>query len=139
MNLEHPSVSDILDDFTILDTWQDRYAYLIELGHQMPPLPSKKRCDTNKIRGCMSATWLWCWLDFSGETSIFYLYGDSESLIVKGLIAVLRAICHKQTLPTILKSSIEETFVILGLKKHLSAQRTNGLQAMIEHVKSTLH
>ena len=122
---------DIVEDFSFLPEWDERYAYLIELGQKMDPLPKEYRTEENIVRGCQSTVWLH--LDCQGDT--IHFKADSDSLIVKGLAALLMRVFSDQPAAEVLKADLsffEET----GLNKHLSSQRTNGLMAMIEEIRS---
>ena len=121
----------IVEDFSFLPEWDERYAYLIELGQKMDPLPEEYRTEENIVRGCQSTVWLH--LECQGDTVFFK--ADSDSLIVKGLAALLMRVFSDQPAAEVLKADLsffEET----GLNKHLSSQRTNGLMAMIEEIRS---
>lgn len=123
--------AEIIEDFSFLPQWDERYAYLIELGQKIEPLPEELRTEENIVRGCQSTVWLHreC---RDGEV---YLKSDSDSLIVKGLAALLMKVFSGQPAEEILGAELtffEET----GLSKHISSQRANGLMAMIEEIKS---
>jgi cysteine desulfuration protein SufE len=121
----------IVEDFSFLPEWDERYAYLIELGQKMDPLPEEYRTEENIVRGCQSTVWLH--LECQGDT--VYFKADSDSLIVKGLAALLTQVFSDQPAAEVLKADLsffEET----GLNKHLSSQRTNGLMAMIEEIRA---
>jgi len=122
---------DIIEDFSFLPEWDERYAYLIELGQKMEPLPEKFRTEENIVRGCQSTVWLHS--ECNGGTVHFK--ADSDSLIVKGLAALLMRVFSGQPAVDVLNADLlffEET----GLNKHLSSQRTNGLMAMIEEIRA---
>ena len=122
---------DIIEDFSFLPEWDERYAYLIELGQKMAPLPEQYRTEENIVRGCQSTVWLHS--DCQGDR--VYFKADSDSLIVKGLAALLIRVFSGQPAEQVLNADLvffEET----GLSKHLSSQRTNGLMAMIEEIKT---
>ena len=122
---------EIVEDFSFLPEWDERYAYLIELGQKMEPLPEKYRSEGNIVRGCQSTVWL----HRECQEDIVYFKADSDSLIVKGLAALLMQVFSGQPADEILKADLtffEET----GLNKHLSSQRTNGLMAMIEEIRT---
>ena len=121
----------IIEDFSFLPEWDERYAYLIELGQKMEPLPEQYRTEENIVRGCQSTVWLHS--DCQGDR--VYFKADSDSLIVKGLAALLIRVFSGQPAEQVLNADLvffEET----GLSKHLSSQRTNGLMAMIEEIKT---
>ncbi len=121
----------IVEDFSFLPEWDERYAYLIELGQKMDPLPEKYRTEEKIVRGCQSTVWL----HRECEGDRVYFQADSDSLIVKGLAALLMRVFSGQPAEEVLKADLsffEET----GLNKHLSSQRTNGLIAMIEQIRA---
>lgn len=121
----------IVEDFSFLPQWDERYAYLIELGQKMDPLPEKYRTEENIVRGCQSTVWL----HRECQDGKVYLKADSDSLIVKGLAALLMQVFSGQSPEDIVKSDLT-FFQQTGLNKHLSSQRANGLMAMIEQIKA---
>lgn len=121
----------IVEDFTFLPQWDERYAYLIELGQKMDSLPEKYRTEENIVRGCQSTVWL----HRECRDGKVYLKADSDSLIVKGLAALLMQVFSGQPAKDIVKSELT-FFERTGLNKHLSSQRANGLMAMIEQIKT---
>jgi cysteine desulfuration protein SufE len=123
--------NEIIEDFSFLPEWDERYAYLIELGGKMDPMPEKYRIEENIVRGCQSTVWLH--LECRGN--IVHFEADSDSLIVKGLAALLTKVLSDQPADQILKANLD-FFEETGLNKHLSSQRTNGLMAMIEKIHS---
>jgi cysteine desulfuration protein SufE len=123
--------NEIIDDFSFLPSWEEKYQYLIELGQHMPPLPEAYRTEENIVRGCQSTVWL----HRECREGKVILQSDSDALIVKGLAALLMKVYSGQPAEAVLKSDLaifEET----GLSKHLSSQRANGLMAMIEQIKA---
>jgi cysteine desulfuration protein SufE len=132
------TIDDIRADFALLDDWEDRYRYLIELGRGLPPLPDALRTDANKVRGCASQVWLASATRRaeSGASPVFAFQGDSDAHIVRGLIAVLFAIYGGKTAPEILRTDAKEIFTGLGLGEHLTAQRSNGFFSMVERIRS---
>lgn len=121
----------IVADFDFLDDWEDRFKYVIDLGRQMPEFPDAARTDTNKVRGCASQVWLLT--DEQDDTLTFT--GDSDAVIVRGLIAILIAVYSGKTKAQILETDINEIFSTLGLKDHLTQQRSNGFASMVERVR----
>ncbi len=121
----------IVDDFSFLPVWEERYAYLIELGQKNPPLPEEYRTEDNIVRGCQSLVWLHkeC---RQGEV---FLQADSDSLIVKGLAALLLQVFSGQPAEAVIEADLT-FFKEIGLDKHLSSQRANGLLAMVEEIKA---
>jgi len=125
------SISDIRDDFSMLDEWEDRYRYVIELGRTLPPLPEPLRTDANKVRGCASQVWL-ATRQSDGK---LHFEGDSDAHIVKGLIAILFALYQNKPAAEILATDALATFKELGLDEHLTPQRSNGLASMVERIR----
>ena len=122
--------SEIVEDFSFLPQWDERYAYLIELGQKMESIPDAYKIEENIVRGCQSTVWL----HRECRDGKVFLQSDSDSLIVKGLAALLMRVFSGQPAEDVIKSDLaffEET----GLNKHLSSQRANGLMAMIEEIK----
>ncbi len=123
--------NEIIEDFSFLPEWDERYAYLIELGQKMEPMPKEYRTEENIVRGCQSTVWLHC----ECKDNFVHFKADSDSLIVKGLAALLMQVFSGQPANEVLEAKLtffEET----GLNKHLSSQRTNGLMAMIEKIRT---
>jgi cysteine desulfuration protein SufE len=129
-------IEQILEDFQLLDSWDDRYRYVIELGKALPPLPEGARTDRNKVQGCASQVWLVSEQkpDRNGPTLEFQ--GDSDAHIVKGLIAILFALYSGQPARTILDTDAIKVFDRLGLKEHLTPQRSNGFRSMVERIRA---
>ena len=121
----------IVDDFDFLDDWEDKYRYVIEEGKKMPALDESFKVDNNKVNGCASQVWL----QFSVSDTL-YFDGDSDAIIVKGLIAVLRKLYNGTPINQIKSISASENLKRLGLDDHLSTQRSNGVKAMVERIKS---
>ena len=128
------SIDDILDDFAYLDDWEDRYRYVIELGKAMPPLPEEDHIEANKVRGCASQVWLISTADGSNPPVLTFC-GDSDALIVRGLIAILLALYSGHTANEIASIDPEAVFAKIGLRDHLTAQRSNGLSSMIARIR----
>jgi cysteine desulfuration protein SufE len=123
----------IVEDMDFLDDWEDRYRYVIELGKAMPPMPDALKTPATKVDGCASQVWIATRTD--GERLDFD--GDSDAMIVRGLIAVLRALYAGRTRGEILSTDAHEAFARLGLDQALSAQRSNGLRAMVQRLRET--
>jgi cysteine desulfuration protein SufE len=132
------ALNDIRSDFALLDDWEDRYRYVIELGRALPPFPEALRTDTNKVRGCASQVWLATEPISGHRNSGHYLamQGTSDALIVQGLIAVLFAMYAGKSVPEILATDAQAVFAELGLKDHLTPQRSNGLASMVERIRA---
>ena len=132
------SIENIRSDFALLDDWEDRYRYLIELGRALTPLPDSLRTDANKVRGCASQVWLASATRRNGTDTppVLELQGDSDAHIVRGLIAVLFALFDGKTAEDILRTDAPAVFAELGLKEHLTPQRSNGFFSMVERIRA---
>lgn len=134
------TLDDIRADFALLDDWEDRYRYVIELGRALPPFPESLRTDATKVRGCASQVWLATRRigdpDRPSATDRLEMQGMSDAHIVQGLIALLFIIYDGKTLDEILKTDAEGIFSSLGLKEHLTPQRSNGLAAMVKRIRA---
>jgi cysteine desulfuration protein SufE len=130
------TLADIKSDFDLLDDWEDRYRYVIELGRALPAFPESQRTDANKVRGCASQVWLATapHKSANGQTTLA-MQGTSDALIVQGLIAVLFAVYDNKTLPEITAIDAQSVFASLGLKEHLTPQRSNGLASMVARIR----
>ncbi len=122
---------DIVSDFDFLDEWEDRYRYVIELGKNMPPLDDNQKIPATKVEGCASQVWIVPEID-DGNINF---RGDSDAMIVKGLIAVLHALYAGSTPAQTLQIDAQAEIGRLGLDQHLSSQRSNGLRAMIGRIR----
>lgn len=131
-----PTLSDITSDFAVLDDWEDRYRYLIELGRELPPLPDELRTDANKVRGCASQVWLATEIRSEGGNPVLHFLADSDAHIVRGLIAILSAIYNDRPVDEVLTIEADPIFEKLGLKEHLTPQRSNGLASMVARVRA---
>jgi cysteine desulfuration protein SufE len=127
----------IREDFASLDEWEDRYRYLIELGNGLEPLSEAAHNDANKVRGCVSQVWLEKEprIDAAGVMILHYR-GDSDSHLVRGLIAIAIALFSDHAPQQILAVDAMRTFRALGLEQHLTPQRSNGVRAMIDRIRS---
>lgn len=129
-------ISEITSDFAVLDDWEDRYRYLIELGRTLPPLPEPLRTDANKVRGCASQVWLATSSKTADGKRLFTLVADSDAHIVRGLIAILLTIYDGRSLDEVVSLDPNPIFAKLGLKEHLTPQRSNGLASMVARVRA---
>ncbi len=138
MRLAHPlsAIDGIRDDFASLDDWEDRYRYVLELGHTLEPLSAEAHNDLNKVRGCVSQVWLECVPTTNAQGGrILHYRGDSDSHLVRGLIAISIALFSDRTPEEILAVDAVAAFRALGLEQHLTPQRSNGVRAMIERIR----
>ena len=132
------TIERILDDFGVLDSWDDRYRYVIELGRMLPPFPEAARTDVNKVQGCASQVWLVSeeHPNKNGKGPVVEFQGDSDAHIVKGLIAILFALYSGQPAKNILDTDAIAVFDRLGLREHLTPQRSNGFRSMVERIRA---
>ncbi|MBO6757751.1 MAG: SufE family protein [Roseibium sp.] len=130
------SIEDIIETFEFLDDWEDRYKYLIDLGRDLPALPESERTDQYKVRGCVSQVWLVTDIDRSGPEPVIRYRGDSDALIVQGLVAIVLALFSGRTAREILDADVDSVFKKLGLEDHLTPQRANGLRSMIARIRN---
>lgn len=126
---------DIADTFEFLDDWEDRYRHVIELGKAMPPLDDAVKVPATKVEGCASQVWFLPRIEGQGAAARFDFDGDSDAMIVRGLIAILKALYSGLTVAEVLKVDAAGEMSRLGLDRHLSSQRSNGLRAMIERIR----
>jgi cysteine desulfuration protein SufE len=130
------SIDEITENFELLEEWDDRYRYLIELGRALPPLPDAARNDANKVQGCASQVWLSTSIKPDGSAGpLLSFEGDSDAHIVRGLIAVLFALFSGKPAKNILSTDAIKLFEKLGLREHLTPQRSNGFRSMVERIR----
>ncbi|MAN98702.1 MAG: cysteine desulfuration protein SufE [Roseovarius sp.] len=122
---------EIVDDFEFLEDWEDRYRYVIDRGRAMDPLDDALKVPTTKVEGCASQVCLHPRI----EAGVFSFDGDSDAMIVRGLIAVLRALYNGVPVGEVARVDAPAELARLGLDAHLSAQRSNGVRAMIERIR----
>ena len=134
--MEQPSVAEIIENFELMEEWDDRYRYLIELGRALPPLPETARNDANKVRGCASQVWLLTSVKPNGSDGpVLAFDGDSDAHIVRGLIAILFALYSGKGAKQILSTDAVDLFEKLGLREHLTPQRSNGFRSMVDRIR----
>lgn len=129
-------LNEIVDNFEMLDDWEDRYRYLIELGRELEPLDEAAHNDANKVRGCASQVWVETTIHENGGEPRITLKGDSDAHIVRGLITLVFALYSGKTSGEIVATDAQPLFEKLGLSAHLTPQRSNGVRAMVERIKS---
>ncbi|MGJ0502669.1 MAG: SufE family protein [Methylocystis sp.] len=129
-------IDEIKGNFELLDEWEDRYRYLIELGRTLEPLPKEAYTDANKVRGCASQVWLETTQarDADGRMMLSFR-GDSDAHIVRGLVALVLALYSARPAQEIVETDAQPLFKELGLSEHLTPQRANGLRSMVERIK----
>jgi cysteine desulfuration protein SufE len=131
------AIDTIRNDFAFLDEWEDRYRYVLELGHSLEPLSQEAHNDVNKVRGCVSQVWLEREPRTNAEGgSILHYRGDSDSHLVRGLIAITIALFSDRTPEQILAVDPNVAFRELGLEQHLTPQRSNGVRSMVDRIRT---
>jgi cysteine desulfuration protein SufE len=131
------SIDEIVENFTLLDQWDDRYRYVIELGRTLPPLPESAYNEANKVRGCASQVWLLTHVKPDGGAGPMLTFdGDSDAHIVRGLIAILFALYSGKSAREILAIDALKLFDRIGLRENLTPQRSNGLRSMVERIRA---
>lgn len=126
---------DIVESFELFDDWEDRYRYVIDLGREMPPLPDERRTPATKVEGCASQVWLVPEVKASPDGPRLHFQGDSDAMIVRGLIAILIALISGRRLDEIRAMDIKGQLARLQLDQALSSQRSNGLRAMVSRIE----
>jgi cysteine desulfuration protein SufE len=130
-------LDEIIDNFSLLEEWDDRYRYLIELGRGLNPMREDDRTDANKVQGCASQVWLATTVRGDGTGGpVLSFSGDSDAHIVRGLIAILFAMFSERHAREILSTDATALFERLGLREHLTPQRSNGFRSMVERIRS---
>lgn len=131
--MPHPAAfQDITENLSFLDDWEDRYRYIIELGQALPPLADAEKTSATKVNGCVSQVWL---VSERYDERLSYR-GESDAAIVRGLVAILIALYSGRTAREIAETDAIAVFDELGLREHLSTQRSNGLVAMVNRIRS---
>jgi cysteine desulfuration protein SufE len=126
------TIEELVDNFSACGDWEEKYAYLIDLGEALPPMDAALKTDTVKVRGCMSQVWMVLSWNPQGRLA---LLADSDAAIVRGLIAVLIALFNGKTREEAKNIDVEASFARLGLDEHLSPNRRNGFFSMVERVR----
>ena len=131
------TLDEIVDNFSLLEEWDDRYRYVIELGRGLSPLAERDRTEANKVQGCASQVWLATSVHPNGQGGPMLTFcGDSDAHIVRGLIAILFAMFSGKQARDILSTDAIAVFERLGLREHLTPQRTNGFRTMVERIRA---
>jgi cysteine desulfuration protein SufE len=125
------SIDTLIDDFSFLENWEDRYKYLIELGNQLQHLSNDQKIDEWKIAGCQSQVWIIPHI----EKDRIYFEGDSDAIIVRGIIAIVFEIFKDKSAQEILDIDVEEIFDKMGLREHITPNRRSGMLSMVDKIK----
>ena len=129
------NVDELVENFSQLGPWEERYRYLIELGRKLPPMTDAEKTEASKVRGCMSQVWLVSQLQ-PGPPARLEFRGDSDAHIVKGLVALLFKLYSGRTPAEILALDVRSVFERLGLESHITMNRRNGFYAMVERIRA---
>ncbi len=132
------TIAELKENFALVDDWEDRYRYVIELGRALPGLPDTDKTEAHKVRGCASQVWLVTTLtpQGGGKPPVMHIEGDSDAHIVRGLVAILLAIYQDRPADEIAAHDALQDFAELGLKDHLTPQRSNGLASMVARIRA---
>lgn len=129
------TLDDLRETFTLLDDWEERYRFIIDLGRTLEPMPEVDMTEANRVRGCMSQVWLTAETQ-PGNPPRLHFRADSDAHIVKGLIAILMVLFNDRPAAEILALDAEATLAALGLDQHISPNRRSGVAAMIQRIKA---
>lgn len=130
------ALQSLIDDFAVLDDWEDRYRYVIDLGKALPAMDPALKTAATKVSGCASQVWIHSRVVSRNGDSFLELVGDSDALIVKGLIAIAFMIFASRPISEIPGIDAARVFADLGLREHLTPQRSNGLASMVARIKA---
>lgn len=130
------TINEIIENFELLDEWDDRYRYLIELGRELTPMPDAAHNEDNKVRGCASQVWLETHVTREGGEPVLTFLGDSDAHIVRGLVYLMLALYSGRSAREIVDTDPQALFAKLGLDAHLTPQRSNGVRSMVERIKA---
>ena len=125
------TLDDLISDFEFLPDWESRYSYIVDLGKNLPPMEDALKVDANKVRGCTSQVWLVA----EEREGLWYFTMDSDAIIVRGLLGVLRVAYDGKATADVQKVPIDDVFQKLGLAEHLSPNRRNGFTAMVDRIQ----
>ena len=131
-----PAFEDLAETFAFLDDWEDRYRHVIELGRALPAMDEAFRVPATRVKGCASQVWMLPRIEGQGPGARFDFLGESDAMIVRGLVAVLHALYAGLTVAEVGRVDAAAELARLGLTEHLSSQRSNGVRAMVERIRS---
>ncbi|MCB9139798.1 MAG: SufE family protein [Caldilineaceae bacterium] len=129
------SAEELIEDFSFLETWEERFRLIVEMGRELEPMDPADKVDANRMLGCQSRVWITCRPTDENPPRLHFV-GDSDAQIVKGLIAVVFDVYNDQTPQAILDTDIRALFAELGLANHLTPSRANGLNSMVERIRA---
>lgn len=125
------TIEELIDNFSFLDGWEEKYQYVIDLGHKLEPLDEKFKTDDWKVKGCQSQVWLVPQI----QNGVFHFKGDSDAILVKGIISIVLLVYNDKTAAEIKNIDVTKIFVKLGLEENLTPSRRNGMLSMVEKIK----
>ena len=131
-----PTTEELFETFEELEEWDERYDFIIDLGRELPTLPTELQTEDNIVKGCMSTVWVVTDVEGDGDSKNLNIQADSDSIIVKGLIVLLLAFYHNMSPQQVAAADVESYLGKLGLNQHLSPQRRNGLFSMVKRLRS---
>ncbi len=131
------TLQDLIDDFAILDDWEERYRYIIEMGRDLEPMKAEDKNAISRVEGCISQVWLISSVRAEQTPPLLHFVADSDAMIVKGLIAILMVAYNDRTPEEILSLRAQDFFEQLGLTNHISPNRRNGFFSMVERIQAT--
>ena len=134
--MARPEFEEIVETFSFLEDWEERYRYVIDMGKAMEPLEEAMRIPATKVHGCASQVWIVPKVEGQGADATFSFRGDSDAMIVRGLISVLRALYCGLTISQVREVDAGAEFARLELHDHLTAQRSNGLRSMVDRIRA---
>ncbi len=129
------SIDRVITAFEMMPSWQERYRLIIDMGRKLPQLPPEQQADENLLDGCMSNVWMTAELDDAGDTPVMRYQADSDSQIVKGLIALVFEVFNNRPPEEVVSADVESVFQQLELEQHISSGRRNGLSSMVRRVR----
>ena len=129
------SVEELIEDFSFLTDWEERFRYVVEMGRELEPMDPATKTDEHRVLGCQSQVWITAELG-NGEPTTLHLVGDSDAQLVRGLIAVVFDVYNDQTPQFIADYDIRELFAQLELSRHLTPSRANGLNSMVDYIQT---
>lgn len=129
------TLEELLEEFADFEIWEERYGYIIDLGRELDDLPADKRTEEHRVQGCISNVWLVLETE-PGNPPLIRFAADSDSQLVRGLVAILVSLCSGRSAAEILALDLESLFEKLDLRRHLSRSRSNGLHSMIKRIRT---
>lgn len=132
-----PTVEELFETFEDLEEWDERYDFIIDLGQELPEMPSELQVEENVVKGCMSTVWVVTDVEGKGDDKKLKIKADSDSIIVKGLIVLLLAFYNGMSPAEVAEADVESYLAKLGLNQHLSPQRRNGLFSMVKRLRES--